>query len=119
MLDSVALLEEELLEDVLVEEEPLAEDEEWPSAVSAADEDEVGADVDVFESLSEEDYNSFYDTVKKYAPIARKALEAPDISESVRLWREFFCGSEEFPTYRGGFSPRTQKTEAVPTGRFG
>lgn len=74
---------------------------------------------DVFESLSEEDYISFYDTVKKYAPIARKALEAPDISESVRLWREFFCGSEEFPTYRGGFSPRTQKTEAVPTGRFG
>lgn len=74
---------------------------------------------DVFESLSEKDYMSFYSSVEKFYPIAKKALESTDIAESVNLWREFFCGSEEFPEYRGGFTPRTQKTESVPTGRFG
>lgn len=74
---------------------------------------------DVFESLSEEDYKRFYNTVKKYFPIAKAALESDSISESVTLWRKFFCESEEFPLYRGSFTQRTQKTTSIPTGRFG
>lgn len=74
---------------------------------------------DVFESLSQEEYTSFYNTVNRYYPIAKAALESDSISESVKLWREFFCESEEFPLYRGGFTQRTQKTTSVPTGRFG
>lgn len=74
---------------------------------------------DVFESLSEEDYQTFYNAVKQYHPLAKKAIESVDTAESVRLWRQFFCNCEEFPSYRGGFTPRTQKTESVPTGRFG
>lgn len=74
---------------------------------------------DVFEGLSNEDYNDFYKTVKNFAPIAEKALASQSIADSVRLWRQFFCDSEEFPTYRGGFTPRSAKTESVPTGRFG
>ncbi|MBE6819422.1 MAG: nucleotidyltransferase [Ruminococcaceae bacterium] len=79
---------------------------------------------DVFESLSTEDYNKFYNTIKKYAVIARRAYdcEESNIEECVCLWREFFGNCPEFPPFRGpsgGFTPRTQKTETLPSGRFG
>ena len=79
---------------------------------------------DVFESLSEEEYQTFYHTVKKFAPIARTALDSNNVGESVKLWRRFFGNCNEFPEYHGpstgnGFTPRTQKAESVPTGRFG
>lgn len=79
---------------------------------------------DVFESLSTEDYKIFYDTIKKYAVIARRAYdcEESNVEECVRLWKEFFVNCSEFPAFRGptgGFTPRTQKTETLPSGRFG
>lgn len=78
---------------------------------------------DVFESLTEEEYQEFYKTVCKTTPIARKAYEAVAVETSVKLWRQFFGNCDEFPEYHGnstgGFTPRTQKTESVPTGRFG
>lgn len=79
---------------------------------------------DVFESLTEEAYQAFYCAVKKFAPIARAAFNSSDIGESVKLWQSFFGNCDEFPEYHGpsvsnGFTPRTQKAESIPTGRFG
>lgn len=79
---------------------------------------------DVFETLTEAEYQAFYNAVKNAAPLARKAYESTDVEESVLLWRTFFCDSEEFPRYTGdqsknGFTPRIQKSETIPTGRFG
>ena len=74
--------------------------------------------------LTEAEYHAFYNAVKNAAPLARKAYESTDVEESVLLWRTFFCDSEEFPRYTGdqsknGFTPRIQKSETIPTGRFG
>lgn len=78
---------------------------------------------DVFENLTNEEYNMFYDAVKKAAPLARKAYGSDDVEDSVKLWRAFFNDSEEFPIYTGGqskgFTPRAQKSETLPAGRFG
>ncbi|MDY3618788.1 SMODS domain-containing nucleotidyltransferase [Agathobaculum sp.] len=82
---------------------------------------------DVFGKLSEEDYQVFYDAVCQSVKIARRAYDTEDIETSVTLWRRFFADSDEFPRYvggsgkpdsKGGFTPRKEKTEAVPTGRF-
>lgn len=77
---------------------------------------------DVFETLSEDDYNTFYDAVCIDARLAKKAYDSNDPEESVNLWRAFFKNCDEFPKYHGtptGFTPRVQKTEDIPTGRFG
>lgn len=77
---------------------------------------------DVFELLSEEDYDTFYKAVCKNVRIARAAYDSTDIEESVKLWRTFFKDCDEFPSYHGkpsGFTPRTQESKHVPVGRFG
>lgn len=78
---------------------------------------------DVFETLTDDEYQVFYDAVKKAAPLAHSAYESNDVEESVKLWRSLFKDCKEFPEYNGvptgGFTPRTQKTESIPTGRFG
>lgn len=77
---------------------------------------------DVFELLSEEDYNTFYKAVCKGARVARVAYDSENIEESVKLWRNFFKDCDEFPSYHGtpgGFTPRTQESRRVPVGRFG
>ena len=77
---------------------------------------------DVFELLSDKDYYTFYEAVCKCAKLARVAYNSSDIDESVRLWRAFFKDCDEFPPYHGksgGFTPRTQKSNSVPVGRFG
>ncbi len=77
---------------------------------------------DVFESLTDDEYIAFYNTVKRSAPLARRAYEVSDVKESVNLWRAFFRDCDEFPSYpepSGGFTPRTQKAESIPSGRFG
>ena len=79
----------------------------------------------VFEKLSDGDYKVFYAEVCKAAPVARAAYDADAVKDSVILWRKFFADCDEFPEYNGannssgGFTPRTKKAEAVPTGRFG
>lgn len=77
---------------------------------------------DVFELLSDEDYDTFYKAVCSSARIARAAYDIVDIEESVKLWRDFFKDCDEFPSYHGkpgGFTPRTQESKCVPVGRFG
>lgn len=77
---------------------------------------------DVFELLSDEDYNTFYEAVCRGAKLARAAYNSSDIEESVKLWRTFFKDCDEFPSYHGkpgGFTPRTQESKYVPVGRFG
>lgn len=77
---------------------------------------------DVFSSLSDKEYAAFYSMVCKDVKIAKRAYESDDTEESVRLWRTFFRDSKEFPEFNGtpkGFTSRTQKTESMPTGRFG
>ncbi|MBO4915388.1 MAG: nucleotidyltransferase [Oscillospiraceae bacterium] len=77
---------------------------------------------DVFEKLTEHDYQLFYSNVEKFAPIAKAALESESISESVELWRAFFMNCEEFPKYSGPYGSYTQRTQpasSIPTGRFG
>lgn len=77
---------------------------------------------DVFELLSDEDYNTFYKAVCKSVRIARAAYDSMDIEESVKLWRAFFKDCDEFPSFHGksgGFTPRTQESKHVPVGRFG
>lgn len=77
---------------------------------------------DVFEMLSDEDYNTFYRAVCSSARIARAAYDSSDIEKSVKLWRAFFKDCDEFPSYHGepgGFTPRTQESKRVPVGRFG
>lgn len=77
---------------------------------------------DVFETLIDTDYQTFYKAVCRSARIARAAYDSDNPEESVRLWRMFFKDCEEFPCYHGkprGFTPRVQRTETVPVGRFG
>lgn len=77
---------------------------------------------DVFETLSEEDYDTFYQAVCRCAQTARDAYDNSDTEGSVGLWKTFFKGCDEFPSYHGrsgGFTPRTQESKRVPVGRFG
>ena len=77
---------------------------------------------DVFEMLSDEDYDTFYKAVCGGARLARAAYDSADIEESVNLWKSFFKDCDEFPSYygkNGGFTPRVQESKGVPVGRFG
>ena len=77
---------------------------------------------DVFEMLSDEDYDTFYKAVCGGARLARAAYDSSDIEESVNLWKSFFKDCDEFPSYygkTGGFTPRVQESKGVPVGRFG
>lgn len=78
---------------------------------------------DVFERISDDEYDAFYNSVCNAADIARKAYDAVNIYDSVCLWRELF--GNEFPkapesqnSGNGGFTSRTEKTISVPEGRF-
>lgn len=50
---------------------------------------------DVFEGLTNEDYDRFYSQVFDAAEIARKALDSEDKKESIAKWRELF--GSKFP----------------------
>lgn len=50
---------------------------------------------DVFEGLSDEDYDTFYTQVCEAADIARNALDSKDKKESIAKWRELF--GNKFP----------------------
>jgi predicted nucleotidyltransferase len=82
-----------------------------------------GTQLDVLHRLEPEDFHRFYGLVAAAAKLARRALDAEELEESVTLWRELF--GERFPPPpksddegpKGGFSPRTSPT--VPgSGRF-
>ncbi len=75
---------------------------------------------DVFGRVSDEDYSDFYEQVEKAAIIARCAYDSDDIQASALKWQELF--GKKFPNppekKENGFSQRTEKSEAVPGGRF-
>jgi predicted nucleotidyltransferase len=75
---------------------------------------------DVFARVCDNDYSEFYEQVKEAAIIARCAFDAEDIKTSALKWQELF--GKKFPDppkkNSNGFSKRTEKSEAVPGGRF-
>lgn len=81
---------------------------------------------DVFARITVEEYDAFYQAVKEYAGLAREALAEEDTYESAKRWHDLF--GDQFPTppkvtdqqgaQNSGFTPRRERTESVPTGRF-
>ncbi len=79
---------------------------------------------DVFARITDEEYKCFYDVICDAAKIAREAYDCQEIYDSVCKWRELF--GNEFPEApkptknddSSGFTSRTNKTTAVPEGRF-
>ena len=79
---------------------------------------------DVFARITNVEYADFYDTVCSAAKIAREAFDCEELYDSVCKWRELF--GTEFPSApeptksnsSTGFSTRTEKSIAIPEGRF-
>jgi predicted nucleotidyltransferase len=73
---------------------------------------------DVFERLSDEEYDNYYERVKVAAKLAREALDAESVYESATKWRQLF--GSKFPEppkpkkhtdkKQEGFSQRNNKT---------
>lgn len=68
---------------------------------------------DVFKRISAEDFKKFYNQVKDGAPLARRALDSQDRTESGNLWREMLGSKFPKPPENGG-SKKAGYTE--PTG---
>lgn len=70
---------------------------------------------DVFERVTEEQYNNFYDLVKDAAEIAREAYDSQDKEYSASKWKELF--GSKFPdppkkqSQNASFSERTEKSD--------
>ena len=70
------------------------------------------------------DFVQLYDTVCDAAKIAREAFDCEELYDSVCKWRELF--GNEFPpapkpsksNSSTGFTTRTEKSAAIPEGRF-
>ena len=82
-----------------------------------------GCHPDVLQRITPQEFHEFYGLVARAAKLARRALDAEPLEESVKLWRELF--GDEFPAppddgndgKKGGFTPRKEPT--VPgSGRF-
>lgn len=79
---------------------------------------------DVFGRITDEEYSDFYNTVCDAAKIAREALDSEELYDSVCKWKELF--GDEFPTApkptksdsSAGFTARTERSSAIPEGRF-
>lgn len=79
---------------------------------------------DVFARITDDEYSDFYDTVCYAAKIAREAFDCEELYDSVCKWRELF--GTEFPhapkptksNSTSGFTNRTEKSAAIPEGRF-
>lgn len=73
---------------------------------------------DVFDRLTDEEYNDFYDRVKEAAKIAREALDAETVYDSAIAWRKLF--GNKFPeppapktnnsSGQSGFTERSNKS---------
>lgn len=85
----------------------------------------------VWQRVSADDFVIFYDSVEKYAKIAREALDAEKVKDQISKWQEIF--GDKFPSYdggddddnnsknnpntQGGFTPRKENSGIIP-GRF-
>lgn len=84
----------------------------------------------VFQRIDGTDFAEFYSSVESTAMNARSALDDQDLASSTKKWRGIF--GDEFPISGGGggnggddgnggpsgFTPRTNRSEPAPTGRF-
>ncbi len=57
---------------------------------------------DVFKRISAEDFKKFYEQVKNAAPLARRAYDSQDRTESGNLWRDLFGSKFPKPPENGG-----------------
>ena len=75
---------------------------------------------DVFERLSDEDYEAFYETVCDAAVIARNAYDADTIEESANYWRELFGNKFPEPPAKTNsvFTKRESASSDITGGRF-
>ena len=79
---------------------------------------------DVFARITDDEYSDFYDAVCEAAKTAREAFDCDELYDSVCKWRKIF--GNEFPSApepsknnsSAGFTHRTEKSSAVPEGRF-
>ena len=79
---------------------------------------------DVFARITDDEYSDFYDAVCETAKTAREAFDCDELYDSVCKWRKIF--GNEFPSApepsknnsSAGFTHRTEKSSAVPEGRF-
>lgn len=75
---------------------------------------------DVFERLSETDYNKFYKSVCDAAIIARQAYDAETVEESAKLWGGLFGNKFPEPPKKesAGFTKRNTDSRDMAGGRF-
>ena len=74
----------------------------------------------VFENISDEEYDEFYSKVCEASEISKQAyLEEDDADKSIRLWTELF-GSvfDDSETNKNSGFTRPNKKASVPSGRF-
>lgn len=79
---------------------------------------------DVFARITDDEYSDFYDAVCETAKTAREAFDCDELYDSVCKWRKIFGNG--FPSApepsknnsSAGFTHRTEKSSAVPEGRF-
>jgi hypothetical protein len=72
---------------------------------------------DVFRRITAEDFRKFYDQVKDGAPLARRAYDSQDRTESGKLWRELFGSKFPKPPENGrGASGDLGRGYTPPTG---
>lgn len=79
---------------------------------------------DVFARITDDEYSDFYDKVCEAAKTAREAFDCDELYDSVCKWRKLF--GNEFPSApepsknnsSAGFTHRTEKSSAIPEGRF-
>jgi predicted nucleotidyltransferase len=75
---------------------------------------------DVFGRVTKDEYSEFFTQVEKVAKIAREAYDSEEISMSANKWKELFGYKFPEPPKKStnSFTPRSEKTENVPGGRF-
>jgi hypothetical protein len=77
---------------------------------------------DVFKRISANDFSKFYEQVKSAAPLARKAFDSKDRTESGNLWRDLFGNKFPKPPENGGSKTAGYTPPAAPavpwSGRF-
>ena len=70
---------------------------------------------DVFERITDDEYDSFYELIKSAATTARQALDSPDKKESINGWKSLF--GSKFPDdkseNRASFTQRNSVSEVT------
>lgn len=74
---------------------------------------------DVFENITDEDYDEFYSKACEAAEISKQARFEEDADESIRLWKELFGSKfdDSDNNNNSGFT-KPNKKASVPSGRF-